>query len=118
MAEKKKDNGVKGKKHGLIKELMSGRVLSEKIILGNLSYIVFLALLGSLYIGNRFHAESLNRRSTKLKIEVRELRAEALSVSAELGDLSKQSEVINLVKQRGLGLEELTEAPYFLVVRK
>jgi len=39
-----------------------------------------------------------------LKIEVRELRAEALSVSAELGDMSKQSTVINLVKQRGLGL--------------
>lgn len=118
MAEKKKENGTKGKSPGLVKELMSGRVLTEKIILGNLTYIVFLALMGTIYIGNRFHAESLNRRSTRLKIEVRELRAEALSVSAELGDLSKQSEVINLVRRRGLGLEELTEAPYFIVVRK
>jgi len=117
MGEKSSDNSSRKKKPGLIKELMSGRVLSEKIILGNLTYIVFLTFLASLYIGNRFHAESLNRRSTKLGNEVRELRANALSVSAELGDQSKQSEVINLVKKRGLGLEELTEAPYFIVVR-
>jgi hypothetical protein len=105
-------------KHGLVKELMSGRVLSDKIILGNLGYIVFLALLGAFYIGNRFHAESLTRASSRLNREVREFRAEALAVSAELMYVSKQSEVIRLVKDRGLGLEELTEPPYRLVVRK
>ena len=118
MTEKKSANGAGKKKHGFIKELMSGRVLSDTIILANLGYIVFLALLGAFYIGNRFHAEDLTRRSARLLSEVKELRAEALATSTELTFMSKQSEVIKLVRERGLGLEELTEAPYRIVLRK
>ena len=90
MTEKKSANGAGKKKHGFIKELMSGRVLSDTIILANLGYIVFLAFLGALYIGSRFHAEDLTRRSARLLSEVKELRAEALATSTELTFLSKQ----------------------------
>ena len=100
------------------KELMSGKLVTEKIILKNLGYLIFLTILGALYIGNRFHAESLIRKSTKLQKEVRDLRSEALSTSADLMSLSKQSEVTRLVKSRGLGLEELREPPFKLVVEE
>lgn len=102
----------------LLKELMSGSMLTDKIILRHLWYILFLSILGAFYIGNRFHAESLVRRTTLLQKEVKELRSEALSVSAELNSVSRQSEVIRMVRDRGLGLEELREPPYIIVVRK
>ncbi|MDX9929457.1 MAG: FtsL-like putative cell division protein [Bacteroidales bacterium] len=104
--------------HGFIKELMSGSLVTDKIILKNLGFIVFLAFLAALYIANRFHAEDLVRRSSRLQNEVKELRAEALSISADLNYSSKQSEVISLVRERELGLEELVEPPYLVVVRK
>jgi hypothetical protein len=118
MAENKKAGDKKARNVDFWKELMSGTMVTEKVILKNLGYLLLLTLLGALYIGNRFHAESLTRKTTKLQKEVRDLRSEALSTSADLMSVSKQSEVTRLVKQRGLDLEELREPPFKLIVDK
>jgi len=101
-----------------IKELLSGSMVSEKIILKNLGYITLLTFLTAIYIGNRFHAEKITRESTKLQREVKDLRAESLSTSADLMSLSKQSEVFSMVREKGLNLEELKSPPFKLLVDK
>jgi hypothetical protein len=101
-----------------IKELLSGSMVSEKIILKNLGYISLITVLAAIYIGNRFHAEKITRESTKLQREVKDLRAESLSTSADLMYLSKQSEVFAMIKEKGLNLEELKTPPYKLLVDK
>jgi len=106
------------KKGNIIKGLISGTYISEKIILNNIRYVVMIAVLAVIFISNRFQAERIEREVVKLEQEVRDLRAEALSVSAELGTLSRQSKVFDLVKQRGLGLQELREPPYRIVVNE
>lgn len=102
----------------LLKDLISGSTITEKIILNNLGYLILLTLLGALYIGNRFHAEKLTRETSRLQKEVRDLRSESLSTSASLNYASKQSEVFRLVKERDLNLEELREPPFELIVNK
>jgi cell division protein FtsL len=117
--EKNKENGNKQLNPGsFIKELLSGSMVSEKIILKNLGYISFITFLTAVYIGNRFHAEKITRESTKLQREVKDLRAESLSTSADLMLLSKQSELFKIVKEKGLNLEELKTPPYKLLVHK
>lgn len=116
MAENKNPSDKKSQNADFWKELISGTVITEKLILKNLGFLIFLTILGALYIGNRFHAESLIRKTTALQKEVRDLRSEALSTSADLMSVSKQSEVTRLVKSRGLGLEELREPPFKIVV--
>lgn len=106
------------KKEGFVKSLISGSLLGEKLILGNLGYIGLLTLIGAIYIGNRFHAEKVIRKTAILMEEVKELRSESMASSAELMYLSKQSEVLRLVRERGLELKELKEPPYKLVVKK
>lgn len=101
-----------------IKDLMSGSFVSEKIVLRNLGFFLFLTLLGALYIGNRFHAEKITRETARLSIEVSDLRAESLSTSAKLMSVSRQSEVLRMVKEKELGLEELKVPPFRLVVDK
>ena len=101
-----------------IKELLSGSMVSEKIILKNLGYISLITFLTAVYIGNRFHAEKLTRESTKLQREVKDLRAESLSTSADLMYLSKQSEVFTMIREKGLNLEELKTPPFKLLVDK
>ena len=101
-----------------VKELLSGTMISEKIILKNFGYVSLVTFLLAIYIGNRFHAEKITRESTKLQREVKDLRAEALSTSADLMYVSRQSEVFRLVKEKGLNLEELKTPPYKLLVRK
>ena len=74
--------------------------------------------LAAIYIGNRFHAEKVTREMTRLQREVRDMKAESLSTSADLMDISRQSEVYREVKDKGLNLEELKTPPYKLIVSK
>jgi len=114
-----KENINKQVKPGsFIKELLSGSMVSEKIILKNLGYISLITFLTAVYIGNRFHAEKITREETKLQREVKDLRAEALSTSAALIYISKQSEVFSMVREKGLNLEELKTPPFKLLVNK
>jgi cell division protein FtsL len=101
-----------------IKELLSGSMVSEKIVLSNLGYWALITFLLAVYIGNRFHAEKITREMTKLEREVKDLRAEALGTSADLMRISRQSEVYRMVKEKGLNLEEMKTPPYRLVVNK
>jgi cell division protein FtsL len=114
----KGENKKKARTGSFIKELLSGSMITEKIILKNLWYVLLVTLLAAIYIGNRFHAERITRETTKLQQEVRELRAESLSTSASLMFISRQSEVQRLVKEKGLNLEELKTPPYKLLVDK
>jgi len=119
MMEENKENNKKQLKTGsFIKELLSGSMVSEKIILKNLGYVSLLTILAAFYIGNRFHAEKVTRETTRLQREVKDLRAESLSTSADLMYLSKQSEVYAMVREKGLNLQELKTPPYKLLVDK
>jgi hypothetical protein len=118
MAADKENTAKQPKKANFVRELLSGSMISEKIILKNLGYVSLITLLAAIYIGNRFHAEKLTRETTRLQKEVRDLRAEAISTSASLMDVSRQSEVQRLVRERGLNLEEMKTPPYKLLVNR
>ncbi|HPJ58117.1 MAG TPA: FtsL-like putative cell division protein [Bacteroidales bacterium] len=117
MANRGKENN-KVKSGSFIKELLSGSMITEKIILRNLWYVLLLTFLAAIYIGNRFHAEKTTREISRLQREVKDLKAESLATSADLMYLSRQSEVYRQVRERGLNLEELKSPPYKLLVDK
>ncbi len=114
--EKETKKAKQARTGGFLKELLSGPMVSEKIILKNLWYVLLVTLLAAIYIGNRFHAEKITRESVRLQREVKDLREESLSTSADLMYLSRQSVVYRMVKEGGLNLEELKTPPYKLVV--
>ena len=116
MEEEKKEKGKKSGANAFLKELLSGSMVSEKLILKNLGYISLVAFLAAAYIANRFHAERITRESARLQREVKDLRAESLSTSAQLMFVSRQSQVYDLIKEKGLNLEELKSPPYKLLV--
>ncbi len=118
MAEKKENSAKQEKKSTFLKELLSGSMVSEKIILKNLGYISMVTFLAAVYIANRFHAEKITRETSKLQREVKDLRAESLSTSADLMFVSRQSQVYSLIREKGLNLEELKTPPYKLLVNK
>jgi hypothetical protein len=118
MAEQKEGKSKPGRPGSFVKELLSGIIFSDVLILRNLWYVIFLTVIGALYIGNRFRAEKITRESTRLSREVKDLKAESLSTSASLMYVSKQSEVYRMVHEKGLGLEELKTPPYKLIVDK
>ena len=94
-----------------IKELIDGTFLVRENMIRQLPYLLFLTFLGVIYIGNRFHAEHMVRQINELKIEVGNLRAEQITTTSELMNISRPSEVAALVESKGLGLKESMEPP-------
>ena len=119
-AEKKEKKGSPGPADGGIpadstkikfKELIDGTFLVRENIIRQLPFVLFLTLLGVIYIGNRFHAERMVRQISELKTEVGNLRAEQITTTSELMNISRPSEVASLVESRDLGLKESMVPP-------
>lgn len=111
-----KPQGKTGRKRP-IKDILDGSLLTRDAVLIQLPYILFLVALAIVYIANRFHAEKVIRETAKTQVELRDLRAESISISSELMHISKQSEVIKLIKEKDLGLVESTRPPVIIKVK-
>ena len=93
------------------RELIDGTFLVRENIIRQLPFVLFLTLLGVIYIGNRFHAERMVRQINELKTEVGNLRAEQITTTSELMNISRPSEVAVLVESKNLGLKESMVPP-------
>ncbi|HEX5168031.1 MAG TPA: FtsL-like putative cell division protein [Cyclobacteriaceae bacterium] len=106
------------------RSLFSG--LEEKIKLENyfeegfpvdyLPKILFVMLLGLLYIGNTHYAEKTVRRINQIQTDVEDLRADYTTLKSDLMFASKQSELARKVKE--LGLKESLTPPYKIEVEE
>jgi hypothetical protein len=94
-----------------LRSILDGSLFYNKVIKGNLSYIIFCTFLLVFYIGNRYKSEEQLTTIASLEKEISELRYESITTSAELMSISRQSEVYNLVKEKGLDLHESVKAP-------
>jgi len=91
-------------------------VISTEDATRALPFILFLAFLGMLYIGNMHMAEKSAREIDKLNKEVKELSWDYKSAKADLAYKSTLSEVIK--RADTLGLKEAVEPPQKIVVKE
>ncbi len=103
---------------GAFRAFVDGTFLANKVVLEQLPFILFLTVLTLIYIGNRYHAEKIVRETNRLKREINELRAEAISTSAELMYKSTKSQVLRAIREKNLGLEESRVPPKKIVIGK
>lgn len=101
----------KSTKLGGIRNIINGNILNIENVSTQIPYILFLAALAILYIGNRYNHEKLIREEQALQVEVKNLRAESITTASELMYISKQSQVARLVQERNMGLEESLVPP-------
>jgi hypothetical protein len=94
-----------------VKDVISGNVLVRGYLVKHVPYIILLVVLAILYITNRYKNEKIAIEEQQLKEEMKNLRSESITTAAELMRISRQSEVVNLVKERGMELEESTTPP-------
>ncbi len=90
--------------------LMSKSAFSKESAQEALPFILFLALLGMIYIGNRHNAENNIRKIDGLSKEVKELSWDFKTLKADLMFKSRQTEVIVKVDSL-LGLKVSVQPP-------
>jgi hypothetical protein len=95
----------------ILKSLIDGTLLTRSFVTRQMLFFLFIAFMGLVYIGNRYHAEKTRSRIVKLKNELMELRSEALYTSSELMKMGRQTEVAQEIKDRGMSLKESLVPP-------
>lgn len=102
---------------GFFMLLFSKGVMSKDAATEALPFIIFLAFLGMLYIGNRHTAENNIRKIDKLGKEVKELSWDFKTLKSDLMFKSKQTEVIKRVDSL-LGLRVSIKPPIKIKVEQ
>ncbi|MBK6829626.1 MAG: hypothetical protein IPG92_02275 [Flavobacteriales bacterium] len=94
--------------------VLNGSFLTREKLLGNMPFILFCAGLMIAYIGYGYHTERIVRDLETTGADLREQRAEYLTVRADLEKQEQQSQVAGRIE--GLGLKESRVPPVKLAV--
>ena len=114
---KKAMNDIKGSedfsdiKSGSFRDILNGNILTKKFIQKQYGLLIMLAVLAFVYVDNRYYCETRMAKENQLKDELKDLKYESLTISAELMEISRRSNVLNKVNAKGLGLVETTSPP-------
>jgi hypothetical protein len=101
---------------GLEKKLKLETYFEEGFPVQYVPKILFVMVLGLIYIGNTHHAEKTVRQINDIQSEVEDLRADYTTLKSDLMFSSKQSEVARKVK--AFGLQESLTPPHKIVVER
>ena len=91
-------------------------VVSKETATQMMPFVIFLAMLGMVYIANRHFAEKTVRGIGKLSKEVKELSWDFKTLKADLMLKSTQTEVAKQVDT--IGLKEPVEPPMKIVIKE
>lgn len=101
---------------GIEKRLKLESYFEEGFPVQYLPKILFVMLLGLLYISNTHYAEKTVRQINAIQADVEDLRADYTTLKSDLMFASKQSEVARKVK--ALGLKESLRPPFKIEVEE
>ena len=93
-----------------IHNILGGDYLSKESVIGNLPFLIFVAMLALIYIANTYYADKTVKEIEKIKVELKELRFQYITTKATLMYYSKQTEIARRALK--FGLKETTIPPY------
>jgi len=98
--------------------ILNGKFFKSKGFIRNIPFVLVLGVIGLLYIANRNFSESQIARCIRLQKEVRDLRAESITIAGQLMDISKETEVAKRVEVRRIGIHEQNTPPLYFIIDK
>jgi hypothetical protein len=93
-----------------VQDFLGGDYLSKEWVTGNLSYILYVALLAMIYIANTYSTEKKFKTIERTKNELKELRYEYITTKSILMFQGRQSEISKRAVIQGL--KEAKMPPY------
>jgi len=96
------------------KGVLAGDFLSDRSF-QYFPFLLYLALMASVYIANNYLAENKVRKASDLRNDLKELRYEFITGKSQLMEASKQSKISMSLKE--LGIKENTETVKSVVIK-
>jgi hypothetical protein len=106
------------KKKWNLKQFIDGNIFIQSSIRKQTKFILFLVFLCVIYIQNKYRNEALLVDIIKTQKEVKELRDRSINYASELMSLSRESEVIKIIEEKGIGIKELKSPPDKIIVKR
>jgi len=94
--------------------ILGGGILKEDFITRYLREIGWCVVFIFFIIGNRYSCIQKKKQIFNLQTELQLIRLEALTLSVELDQFSRQSKIEELLKKQNLNLEGANTPPYIL----
>jgi hypothetical protein len=113
-----KEKTQKNKKRPGVKSFLGGTILTDERFTRQLPFIGLIVVFALVLITNRNWSERTIRQIESVQNQLDELRSESITLSARLMDVSRPSEVGELVEKSELGLISPIRPPRKIVVKK
>jgi cell division protein FtsL len=97
-----------------IRDILNGNILTKKFIRKQYLLIILLVVLSVFYIDNRYSSEKQIKRIAELKKEIQDVKYESLTISAELMGITRQSNILRLLENKGMKLKPGNTPPIII----
>ena len=98
-------------KSSTVRDILNGNILTKRFFQKQYGLIIMISILTFMYVDNRFYCETQLAKEIELKKKIQDVKYESLTYSAELMEISRQSNVLRMVNARGLNLKETVTPP-------
>lgn len=95
-----------------VKSVIAGDVLTSEKLDKHVGYMLFIVALVILYIGNGYHAYTLEKENKTINKEIKELQAEFISTQAVLIEKMKLTNIKTQIEVQLIDIKELQTPPY------
>ncbi len=103
-------------KSSSFRDFLNGSILNKRLISKQYKFFILLVLIALFYIDNRYKNEKSKKREVELRAELKDIKYESLSISAELTKLSRRTYILDQIQKKGLDLIESPKPP--IVINK
>jgi len=101
-----------------LKKILGGTIFTTEFFRKQIYVIILICILSFFYVDNRFYCETQMSKVLELKKKIEDLKYESLTISAQLMNISRQSNVIKLVKEKNLNLVGTETPPVVIDTKK
>lgn len=112
-SDKKEKNG-KNKKGAWLINILGGDILANEMFRKQWKLMVLIMVLIFFYIDNRYSCQQQLIEIDKLKVELTDVKYDALTRSSELMEKSRQSKIQEYIESKQSDLEIATNPPYLI----
>jgi len=113
---KKIVDGIKGNedlseiKSSKFRDFLNGNLFTKKFFRKQILLILLIFILIIFYVDNRYYCEKQLYTIIKYEKKIKDVKYESLTISAQLMKISRQSNIVNMIKERGIDLK-LSKSP-------
>lgn len=103
-------------KSSTVRDVINGNLLTKNFIKKQYKLILLMAFLAVVYVNNRYVCETQLAHAIELKKQIKDLKYESLTISAQLMGVSRQTSIMQLLNEKGIALKE-AKTPAIVIER-